>query len=388
MYENIRLLTLAPSTSHPPMIGDAKRIFGLYSGMNSLGVRGTYAGKSFWIDHSGSLNLSAGNRSMELPRSLTGLIAIARRGHYNETKHCTSRWRSFVTPFLSDTQFNAVYCHFLFTWPTVSRLIGDRPVVIDTHNSEWQWYDSFARSTKNPLIKSVCAYSKKRATEILAELPANVIMAHVSEFDAQEYRHRRPDILHVVVPNGSDVAPRTQIPAYAGSRKRLLFFGSLHGKMSSDALEYFDRRFWPVLDQYCEMVVAGANPCKSIRAMCQRNHWELRPNIPEDQIDGLFNKTHFSVMPFSYGAGSKLKFFDAVGRGVPVLSTVAGVCGQVHDLPSFVTVSDDPAVWADKVASMAQLPEFWRDEASQFASRFSWSSVAREILPHIEARIR
>ncbi len=388
MYENIRLLTLAPSTSHPPMIGDAKRIFGLFGGMNSLGVRGTYAGKSFWIDHSGSVNLPAGSRPVELPRSLTGLIALARRGHYNETKHCTARWKSFVTPFLSDPQFNAVYCHFLFTWPTISRLIGDRPVVIDTHNSEWQWYDSFARSTKNPLIRKVCAYSKMRATEILAELPGNVIMAHVSEFDAQEYRDRRPDILHVVVPNGSNVVPRIQVPSYTVSRKRLLFFGSLHGKMSSDALEYFSERFWPLLKQQCEMVVAGAKPCNSIRSMCQRNQWELRSNLPEEHIDSLFNETHFSVMPFSYGAGSKLKFFDAVGRGVPLLSTVAGVCGQAQELPGFVTVSDDPAVWADTVASISALPEFWRDEAAQFASRFSWSSIAHDILPHIEARIR
>ncbi len=43
---SLRLLTLAPSTTHPPMIGDAKRIYRLARGFWQNGLENTYVGRS------------------------------------------------------------------------------------------------------------------------------------------------------------------------------------------------------------------------------------------------------------------------------------------------------------------------------------------------------
>ena len=383
--DSLRLLTIAPATSQPPMIGDAKRIYRLARGMLSNGIDNVYVGKNFVYRGDGDVEQPVEQQYREWPRNVVGLLAVLKRGHYNEVKHCTRRWLKFVTPYLLDTRYNAIYCHFVFTWPLIAHLIGDRPLVVDTHNSEWQWYESFGNSSRSPIVRKLCASSAARASVIVSQLPAGTIMAHVSEQDAQAYRDRRPDLEHVIVPNGGDPQPRLHRPDYSSGRKRLLFFASLHGKMSLDALTHFAKTFWPSLSDVCDMCVAGANPSPQIAALCEQFGWHLKKNLSEEAVDEVFNAAHFSVMPFSYGAGSKLKFFDACARGVPVLSTVAGACGQ-EDLPTFVHVSEDPRQWREVLLQTKELPADWQQQVHRFGERFSWGAIARAVIPAIERR--
>ncbi len=369
------------------MIGDAKRNHRLSRALQQIGVSNLYIGKNFVFHSDEKVEQVAAQTYREWPRALTGLLAFTRRGHYNEVKHCTQRWRKFVAPYLCDERFNVVYCSLVFTYPLIASYVGKRLLVIDTQNSEWEWYASFRKATGNPLIKKVCDFSAARITQIMQQLPPQTIMAHVSESDAEAYRQHRPDLKHVVVPNGGDVSPRAQYPDYSSPKKRLLFFASLHGKMSLDALRHFAERFWPVLSDACEMVVAGANPSSAITALCSQHGWKLQVNLTEAEVDSVFEQTHYSVMPFFYGAGSKLKFFDAVTRGVPVLSTQAGACGQSSHLPTFVTVSDDPQVWRKVVGETTSLDSDWKEQVVEFGNEYGWPAIARRLATELAARL-
>ncbi len=383
----LRLLTVCPTTSHPPMIGDAKRNHRLCRALQQAGVSNVYLGKNFIFRGDEDVDQVASQKYREWPRSITGLLAIIRRGHYNEVKHCTQRWLKFVQPYLCDELYNVIYCNFVFTYPLIAPYIGKRLLVVDTQNSEWEWYTSFRNSTRNPLIKRVCDFSAARITQIMRQLPPQTIMAHVSQSDAEAYRQHRPDLRHILVPNGGDVCPRTRMPDYLLPKKRLLFFASLHGKMSLDALRHFAERFWPVLGDTCEMVVAGANPSTAITALCSQHGWELQVDLTEAEVDAVFEQTHFSVMPFFYGAGSKLKFFDAVTRGVPVLSTQAGACGQSSHLPTFVTVSDDPQVWRKVVGETTSLVSDWKEQVDEFGNEYGWPAIARRLGAELVAQL-
>ncbi|MFN0130282.1 MAG: glycosyltransferase [Verrucomicrobiales bacterium] len=382
----LRLLTVAPTSSHPPMMGDAKRIHRLARGFLRNGVSNVYVGKDFIYRCDEDVQQIAARKFREWPRALTGIEALLRCGHYNEVKHCTRRWLNFVRPHLANPAYNAVYCHFLFTYPLIASLIRQRPLVIDTHNSEWEWYDSFAKSSRNPLIGQVCRFSKNRASAIMRELPRGTLMAHVSESDAAAYRERRPDLSHIVVPNGGDLEPRQRTPNYQAPRKKLLFFASLYGKMSYDALRHLATSFWPLLEDHVDVIIAGAHPSGAIQELCREHDWELRENLTEEQVTAVFEEAHFSILPFTYGAGSKLKFFDACMRGVPVLSTTHGACGQ-DSPPAFATISDDPIAWRDRILSTMSLAPDWRAQVEKFGETFNWTSIAGRMIGPLEERL-
>ncbi len=368
------------------MIGDAKRIYRLARGYWLNGVENTYVGKKFiQRDETNVIQVPEQQRN-DPNRTLTGIRAWFRRGHYNEVKHCTRQWKAFVAPFLADRSFDVVYCHFLFTYPLLAKELLDRVFVIDTHNSEWGWYRSFKESSRNPLIRQVCDFSARRASQILRMLPTTTIMAHVCQADLEAYRAKRPDLTHLVVPNGGDFELRKNIPDYEATKKKILFFGSLHGKMSLDAIRHFSTDFWPVLKDIVEPVIAGANPSATIRSLASKNGWELRADLTEEQVDRIFEESHYAIMPFTYGEGSKLKFFDACSRGVPVLSTTAGACGQ-QNMPSFVCVSDSPQEWHRQILLRTQMEEDWKEQVELFGREFTWKVIAARTLPTLCERI-
>jgi hypothetical protein len=176
------------------------------------------------------------------------------------------------------------------------------------------------------------------------------------------------------------------MPDYAATPKQLLFFGSLGSQMSLDALQYFRRALWPSLAPHAKLLVAGAHPRSEIVALCAAEGWELRRDLTEDEVSQVFSETHYSILPFTYGAGSKLKFLDACGRGVPVLATAAGACGQ-WDLPSYVTVSDDPSVWAQTVLRGDPPGPRWREEVAAYGDEFQWENVVSGALPYLRGQV-
>jgi len=202
-------------------------------------------------------------------------------------------------------------------------------------------------------------------------------MVHVSKSDLEAYRLRRPDLEHLVVENGTNPKPRRFLPEYAPGKKfQLMFVGSLANTMNRDALELFGKRFWPTLNQVAEMRVVGSSPPPAVKALCESNGWNLHANVSDGDLDSHYEQVHFSVMPFGYGEGSKLKLLEACGRGVPVLSTTAGKVG-FDDLPQWIRVDDSPEGWR---ASLDGAHLFNLDagvELVRFSERYSWDHLAQ-----------
>lgn len=382
-----KCLTLAPMAFYPPMMGDSKRVHRIARALLRHGVDGLCVGKDFL--YRGDDDVKRSPKPIRVPsRREVGVRAFLKRAHYNEVKHPTAEWLEFARPYLEDPSFDVVYCQFLFTYPTIAPFVKGRPLFVDTNNSEWGWYDRFAESTSSPLVKAVCGFSKRRADEMLASLPSDAIMVHVSQADLEDYQSRRPELMHLVVPNGADTMPRENVPDYvAPGKKNLLFFGSLGGKMSQDSLDYFARDFWPTLKDDAHMIVAGSHPTESIMALCQQNGWELRKDLTEEQVTQVYDETHYAILPFTYGAGSKLKMMDACGRGVPVLSTKAGAVGQDW-LPNFVTIDESPQAWLAKIRSSEGAGADWRGQVDEFGRRYGWEGITSGLPDLMADRLR
>ncbi len=377
---SINLLTVAPSTSYPVRSGDARRIIGIADGLAANGVPSTTVGRNFIYRSNQGLTVKELGRMPS--KLLSGFIAWLKRSHYVEVKHCTKRWRQNFLSQVNVDEYSAVYCHFIFTYPLIADLVGNRPLIVDTHNSEFGWFQSLKKSSRNPMIRRVCDFSCQRISQILATLPANTTMAHVSVEDLKEYQALRPDLRHVQTANGVDVQPRTAVADYSVAKKKLLFIGSLSAKMNCDALKYFESHFWPELRDIANLIVAGSNPAKSVLKMVADNQWELHQDISDAELEQLFKDAHFAILPFEYGAGSKLKYVEACALGVPVLSTVKGVCGQ-NEFPTFVHVSDSANSWREQILNRHAMEANWMQQASAFALSHGWEAITRNTVPFI-----
>jgi hypothetical protein len=374
------ILNVSPNAYYPPNEGASARSFAVAMEFARLGMRSSYLSKGVYFSDVSS-NQPLRTRSVsERSREYYALRSLLRRRHYAEVKHATGDWERFADQAVAGQRYGLVLAHFVYSIPWVLKTKGlDGPLIVDTHNSEWEWFDTYSNSSRNPLVKLICWISKRRAEELLRSIPPGSIMTHVSAHDSAAYERYRPDLRHLVLPNAIDLPARRRAPDYRIERKTLLFFGSLSGKMNTDALQFFAARFWPALRETCRMVVMGSHPIPEVVGLCRQSGWDLIPDVSEEKATQVFEETHFVVLPFEYAAGSKHKFLNGCARGVPVLSTAAGLYGQTAK-PAFVFVSEDPMEWRNQVQGLKVIPDEWAGERDRFFAEHSWSHVVRTFL--------
>jgi len=309
--------------------------------------------------------------------------AILRGRDYWQTKMLQpSVWEA--VDGVATRPFEAVLVNFLYATPLLRRLPA-RPVklVIDTHNYDPAVFGGFANAARNPLTRLLCRRAIRTSRRALAALPSGSVLVHVSASDAEQWRRDRPDLGHEVVENGCDLQPRPSRPDYAAGPKQLLFVGSLSAQMNRDALAHFAKAFWPALSPFSRLRVVGSNPPPELGKLCGSLGWELRANVTEAGLSDAYADAHYAILPFAYGAGSKLKLFEALGRGLPVLTTNAGASG-VGGLPRCVRVSDSAADWRSNLGSGAGFTDAIWQEGLDFAQRYSWEKLASRLRDVLE----
>jgi hypothetical protein len=303
--------------------------------------------------------------------------------HYIQTKHIGFFTKKFLRILLKKSQYRVFYIHFLWSYPSIARYTNNKVLVIDTHNYDPDWWDNLQAAVNWPWEKHLCRISKRRIFEILKQLPKNTILVHVSKEDSDKYRLHRPDLTHLILPNGCNLQPRTSRPNYTHPKKRLYFLGALNLQITRDAILHFDKTFWPQFSSFCEFHLIGSGPTAFWKPFCKERGWHLHNNVPDDDLTRHLEGMHYLVLPFTYGAGSKLKFIDACARGIPVISTPSGVCG-FPNLPPTVRISEDPQQWASWFSSPQGPTEAETSACLEFAKEYSWDNLVAKIWRQIQ----
>jgi len=337
-----------------------------------------------------SINLISASRNVSLfkwkrfyLKRFSAILALTFRSHYIQSKHIGLLYRLCL--FLGNVSFSPdiVYIHFLWTFPFVRFFCSKRVVVVDTHNYDPDWWENLESTSRWSWEKRLCRISKQRILEILADLPKNTLLVHVSQEDADKYRTHRPDLTHLVLPNGCTMRPRASAPFYSAPIKKIYFLGALNLQITRDAILHFDKTLWPQFSSYCEFHLIGSGPAGFWKPFCAERGWHLHNNVPDDDLTQLLEGMHYLVLPFTYGAGSKLKFIDACARGIPVISTPPGVCG-FSNLPPTVRISENPKDWVKWISSSQGPTEAEVTSCLTFAKEFSWDNLVAKVWPQIQ----
>lgn len=370
----MRLLNLAPHCQIPPMTGADRRAWHLHENVVSAGVDGHFIGRQATANE-GSQHNGA--------KIVTALSALLVGQDYWQRKMLTRAFRQSVDQ-VHIKDYNAVIIHFLYSVSLIGAWRGERlRLLIDTHNYDPAFFAALGNASRNPVRHLLCRRAIRTAHKALAFLPEGTTLVHVSQSDLAAYQHLRPDLNHVVVENGCQVAPRGNKQDYAvRGKKELLFVGSLSVQQNQDALFHLSKAFWPLLRETAYLHVAGSNPPRAVKSLCAAHGWQLHSNVSDAELEALYDRAHYALAPFTYGAGSKLKLLEACGRGVPLITTEAGATG-LSTLPPLVHVSDHAEDWQCIIANGPPRTAAIR-ETLEFAKQLSWGSLGAKLARIVE----
>ena len=311
------------------------------------------------------------------------LRALMKGGNYLAEKFLTPGFRLKAAEILAAHPNSLIVCSYILTASLLTKGAGPNPIVVLSHNDDVAWFRHLHQSSKNPLQKLAAWFSERWVERFLHEHAGQFVFAHISAADYAGYQHILPDQRAIIVPAGVDIEPLPTTLAWDGIT-RLFFFGSLSANLNYAALAFFRERFWPVIQPglagSVEVWVAGSRPSPAVQHLCRKQNWPLYPDLSDEDLRMLFSKANFSILPFPYTTGAKLKLLQSLAAGLPVLGTTNMVCLPGQDFPPNL-YSDDPQDWLAHLRQFAQagLQPAARQACQQFAAHYQWKSIAAKM---------
>jgi glycosyltransferase involved in cell wall biosynthesis len=201
----------------------------------------------------------------------------------------------------------------------------------------------------------------------------------VSELDAEAMRAGGAREV-VVVPNGTDSAPRLPLAVPApGDPLRLLFVGSGAYWPYEQGLAWFVGEVLPLVrgDGPVTLDVVGQAPDHPVRAEDVTYHGR----VPE--VAPFYERAHALVLPVFAGSGTRLKVIEAAMLGRPIVSTALGVEGLPLEPGYHYLRGERPEEFAAAIGSLRRLAgespaalEAMLSAARRAAEPFTWDRIA------------
>jgi glycosyltransferase involved in cell wall biosynthesis len=203
------------------------------------------------------------------------------------------------------------------------------PSVMFTHNVESEIFMRHAAVEKRPLRRAIwhrqrakmCRYERetlRRFDRIVA----------VSERDRAFFADRYGLLNTSVIPTGvdleyffySDLVPSEEV----------VFTGSMDWLANQDGIAYFMDEVWPLViakRPSARMTVVGRSPPSALieRAAARGYRWNFTGFV--EDVRDYMQRAGAYVIPIRVGGGTRLKVFEAMASGCPVVSTSVGVEG-------------------------------------------------------------
>ena len=284
-----------------------------------------------------------------------------------------------IRELLASQRFDSVVCDFLSAAPNFPSLEG---VVLFQHNVETSLWRRHAECAPDPIRRWFFrnqAARMQRWEGHYCRQAAQVVA--VSEVDARAMREMFGVERITAVPTGVDIDYFAR-PASVTRTADLVFLGSMDWMPNIDAMLYFVREILPLIrieKPDCSLAVVGRRPTAAIRDLGARGPLITITGTVADVRPYLWGAP-VSIVPLRIGGGTRLKIYEAMAAGVPVVSTTVGAEGLDIDPPRNCRIADTPRDFARQCLELLDPRTGAAVAASALemvSTRFAWERVTR-----------
>jgi glycosyltransferase involved in cell wall biosynthesis len=284
---------------------------------------------------------------------------------------------------------------FVFDFVHASVLRPDRlpvPSICFTHNVEAEIFGRHARAATGPLRRWL--WSAQHAKMVRFEQEAlrryDKVIA-VSDRDAEHFEKayglREPE----AIPTGVDLdyfgwsAP---LEAHDGRPPTIIYVASMDSAANRDAVEFFVRQVWPLVRASrpeARFLAVGRNPPARLTALA-RSHpgVEFTGSVPD--VRPFLHEAQACVIPLLVGGGTRIKAYEAMAAGCPVVSTRVGIEGLELEPGQHYLEADEPREMAAAVLRLLDEPALGRslsERARAFVEQRFGHRVAGQVFESI-----
>jgi polysaccharide biosynthesis protein PslH len=271
-------------------------------------------------------------------------------------------------------------------FPHAGVLLPDRiqiPSVMFTHNIEAEIYERHATVAPYPqrlIWRNEARKMRRFEAETLRRFDTVIaVSARDGEGLRKQYGLDRIELIDTGV--DLDFYPFSSMPA----EPVLAFSGAMDSRSNIDGIVFLADEVWPLIARGrpdARAVIVGRNPPAALVAQVKNRGLPWRFTGFVDDIRPHIAAAQVSVIPLRVGSGTRIKAFEAMALGRPVVSTTLGVEGLDITPDAHFLAADTAADFAgailrlfDDAALRTRLATAAR---ARLEERFSWAHVARQ----------
>jgi glycosyltransferase involved in cell wall biosynthesis len=255
--------------------------------------------------------------------------------------------------------------------------------VLFEHNVEAEIFERHAQTDEGWIRRRFMGYqaAKMRRFEGWAGREFTRVVA-VSERDRDQYRQRygwtHVDVIDTAV--DIDYYRPVECEKQAAS---VVFVGSLDWLPNVDGLQWFVTESWPLVmraEPQARLRLVGRNPPPEIKRLAEYPGVEVVGSVPDTRP--WLSESEVSIVPLRIGGGTRLKVFEAMAMGLPVVSTPLGAEGLQVRSEEHLLLAEGAEQVAQAVLRLLRSPELrvalGRAARNLVTTSFSSESVARQ----------
>jgi len=389
----MKILVLSPIYPIPTDNGAKRRILGFleYFGPRHEVILAALDGKS------GEDAQDFPWKSLVIPGDSSKISVILRsflsQYTYREVKFWEPALQRVIFQLLDEDEFDLVWVNFMNMTRYLDGFqsgVGRKPLLIlDQHNVDSGFWETFHSHSANPFIKLFAASEERKAIRRQHSCyPEYDVICSVSEDDRDTtLEFLQGDGSNIwLVPNGIDSNYFAPPPAgiKQGKDYKIIFTGSMDAYMNQQAACWFVDFVWPIVRQRfsaASFYVIGRNPTQKVLSLGDVQGVHVTGSVPD--VRTWMKDADLAVIPLHLGGGTKLKTLEAMGMGLPIVSTPAGVQGLPITSGEQLLIAENPEGFGAGVCSLLedrQLAQRLGSNARKLVeASFSWERIYSQV---------
>ncbi len=280
------------------------------------------------------------------------------------------------------------FVHSAVLWPD---RVGCASVCF-THNVEAEIFQRHAKQASNAALRWMWSsqYVKMQRFERDALRRFTSVIA-VSERDAKFFSDAYGIENSAAIPTGVDLDffSWTQPPSVSDATPpTVVFTGSMNWAANIDGIQFFLKDVWPGVLAACpeaRFQVVGRNPPAALVNMASAYKGVEFTGFVDD-VRPYVHAAHAFVIPLLVGGGTRIKAFEAMAMGCPVVSTSIGMEGLDVSPDEHNLCVDEPAALISATVALladAGLRNGLSQRARQCVEEQFGHRVAAQVFEHI-----
>lgn len=265
-------------------------------------------------------------------------------------------WRNVDPKFLacaaslSDQTFDITYVDHWLMWPAAQRIRRPGRRILQLHNAEHLLFSRAAERASFPL-RQMLNHEAHRSADYLRGICTEADEVHfISRTDADEVMALGgvPTVTHSFlpwVPVDDD-----EFGQFGGNA---LFVGTMSWAPNAEGAHWYENQVVPLLPASVHTDIAGGYIGGKPPAT---HHHQVTWHGRVPDLKPLYKHAGVFVAPLLSGSGIKMKILNALGRGLPVVTTGIGAEGFPPGWEDAVTIADTPKAFADAICRLCTDP--------------------------------